>query len=1079
MHKILSLLVALLCSAAIYGQTTISGTITDPDGSPLIGATVLAQGTSVGTVADLDGNFSITVPEEVTTLVFSFTGYETQTITLDGTSSVLDVVMSEGVALDEIVVTGYSVTTKRQTTGAVSTVSTEELAKIPSGNVEQQLQGRAPGVTVITNGQPGTTSIIRVRGFGSFGDNRPLYVVDGVPTDNIDFLSPDDIEATSVLKDAASASIYGARAANGVIVIQTRRGKNTPQPLRISYNGLVGFTDPGTGQAILNPQQDADKAWEALRNDGLSPGDDAWGHPQYGNGATPVLPDYILVGDRVGVTGSVDVGSFEDQYNVDPNAGALFQIMAANQNGTDWYDAITRTGTIHRHTLGFSGSTDRTRYYVSTHAQLQEGILLNNDFSRYGFRINTEFSLTDWLRFGENLQFTHRSELGLTGDGGGAGSADDENDILSAFRMNPIIPVYDEFGGYAGTRAPGFNNPRNPRAARDGVGNNKNFNNSAFGNFYLEADVLDDLVVRSNFGGSFNNYNGRFYTRQTYENSENNPAFSYGEFQGFGSSWVFTNTVNYSPSFGSNNLNILAGVEALESGRNRNSSSGGLNPFSTSVDYVNLSNISSPSTGSNFSYGSRFYSLFGKVDYNYNERYYVTALVRRDGSSVFGREFRYGTFPAFSAAWRATAEPFMQNQTFFTDLKVRGGWGQMGNSRNVNPANRFSLFASNLGASSYDLNGTNSSIVAGFFPSRIGVETAKWETATTVNVGVDATLAKGKIDFIADLWRKTTEDLLVSLPQPAVNGSAQAPAVNIGSMRNQGLDVYLGYRGKVGSEFSYQVGLNGSWLKNEILKYADDIEFFDAFGTRISGPVVRNTVGSPLASFFGYQVVGLFQSESEVNSAPTQPGAAPGRFRFEDNNGRDEETGELTGMPDGQITEADRTFLGSAVPDFTGGLNINLQYGQFDLSTFLYASVGNEIYNNSKWFTDYYGTFKGAAVSTRVLDSWTPDNTNTDVPIYETAANFSTSQESHSYYVEDGSYLRMMNLSIGYTLPADAFGSVFQNLRFAVSANNLFTITGYDGLDPAVGGSADVDFGIDVGNYPVTRSFNFSVSAGF
>ncbi|MEL7163228.1 MAG: TonB-dependent receptor plug domain-containing protein, partial [Bacteroidota bacterium] len=396
--------------------------------------------------------------------------------------SVLDVTMSEGVALDEIVVTGYTVQNKRQTTGAVSTVSTEELAAIPSGNVEQQLQGRAPGVTVITNGQPGTTSIIRIRGFGSFGGNAPLYIIDGVPSGTLEFVNPDDIEATSVLKDAAAASIYGARAAGGVIVVQTKRGKKTPQPLKVTYNGLVGFTDPGTGQEILTPQQDADKVWEALRNDGLAPGDDNWGHPQYGNGATPVLPDFIMVGDMAGVTGSINLEEQRALYNNDARNGALYQVMRANKEGTDWYDAITRTGVLQRHTLGFSGSSESSRYYVGMGAQLQEGILQHNDFARYSLRINTEFDLGSKIRIGQNLQLTHRVTDGLIGGSGGSGLADDENSILGAFRMHPMIPVFDEFGGYAGTRAQGFNNPRNPVAERDGVSNNQGFSNRLFGN---------------------------------------------------------------------------------------------------------------------------------------------------------------------------------------------------------------------------------------------------------------------------------------------------------------------------------------------------------------------------------------------------------------------------------------------------------------------------------------------------------------------------------------------------------------------------------------------------------------------
>ena len=1078
MKQFLSLLMALLCSAAIYGQTAVTGTITDADGFPLVGATVLAKGTTVGTVADFDGKYSLTVPQDVTELEISFTGYETMSIIV-GDQSVLDVVMNEGVALDEIVVTGYATTSKRQTTAAISTVSTEELSAVPSGNVEQQLQGRAAGVTVITNGQPGTNSIIRIRGFGSFGGNSPLYVVDGVPVGGIGFLSPDDIEATSVLKDASSASIYGARAAGGVVVIQTKRGSKTPSPLQISYDGLVGFSDPGTGQPILTPQQDADKTFEALRNDNKIPGSEGFKTDQYGNGVNPVLPDYILVGDRTGVVGTVDLNAERENYNIDANAGGLYQVVRANKEGTDWYDAITNTGILQRHTLGLQGSTEDTRYYVGLGIQTLEGILKNNGADRYSFRANTEFNLGSKVRIGENLQFTYSTQRGFTGGGGGQNVARDENSILSAFRLNPLIPVYDEFGGYAGTAARGFGNPRNPVAERDGVANNQNFSTGAFGNLYLEVEPIEALVLRSSIGGNYFAYNGNSYNRQTYENAENNGSFGYSEYQGYGYDWTWTNTANYKKSFGANSFDVLLGIESLTTDNGRQSGASGINPFSRTVNFINLSNVTPNPPNSNFNVPSKFFSVFGQINYNWNDRYYLTGVLRRDGASRFGSDNRYGTFPAVSGAWRVTGENFMQNQNFLADLKIRGGWGQMGNSNNVNANNRFNLYSQEVGQGSYPITGSNSIANNGFYLSRIGTERAKWETSETSNVGFDATFVGGKFDLIVDLWRKTTNDLLVQLPLPNVTGPvATAPVVNVGSMRNQGIDAQLIYRDRFSQDFSFELTINGALLQNEITKFTDETDFFDRGGTRINGSIVRNEVGRSLSSFFGYKVTGLFQTDAEVQGAPTQDGAAPGRFRFEDNNSRGDD-GELTGIPDGIVDEADRTFLGSAVPDFTGGLNLKLMYKGFDLTTFLYTSLGNEIYNNSKWFTDFYGTFTGAAVSTRVLDSWSPDNPNGSVPIYESAANFSTSQQSNSYYVEDGSYLRMTNLTLGYTVPTNSFGGAFSNLRFAVSANNLFTITNYEGLDPAVGGSADTDFGVDVGNYPVTRSYNFQLSADF
>ena len=1098
MKRLLTLLVlSMLVSAGIYAQTTVQGTVTDPSGEPLIGVTVAAKGTNIGTITDIDGKYSLVVPQEAAELTFTYTGYETFDVVLSG-QTVADVTMNEGVALDEIVVTGYAVTSKRQATGAVSTVAAKELQAIPSGNVEQQLQGRAPGVTVITNGQPGTTSIIRVRGFTSFGGNQPLYVIDGVPSTTIDFLSPDDIESTSVLKDAATASIYGARAANGVIVIQTKRGSRKNEPLRVQYNGLIGITTPGEGQPILSPLQDAQKAREAIirtteinnRLNGTNDEPDL-SHPQYDLSSPDVrLPDFLKVGTASGVFGSVDLEAERANYNIDPNAGPLYQVIRANPDGTDWYDAITRNALISRHTLGFMGSGEAARFYVSLSAQNQEGILLEQDFARYNFRANSEFDLGDRVRIGNNLQFTYRSARGLIGGGLGSGVARSENAILSAFRMNPIIPVFDEFGGYAGTTAPGFNNARNPVAEREGQANNRNFDTRAFGNLYAEVDVTDWLTLRSSVGGTFLSYQGRSYNRLQYENSENNSSFGYNEFQGYFTDFVITNIARFDYSFDNvHNFTGLVGIEALEVGRGRNSSGNGINPFSTSIDFVSLNTVQNRQVFSNFGYGTRFDSQFGQVNYNYDNKYYVSGTLRRDGVSLLSSDDRYGIFPAISAAWRVTSEDFMKNQNFITDLKIRGGWGEMGNINNVDPNNRFNLFGTSLGASSYDINGTNTSAAEGFFASRVGNPNARWETSVTTNIGFDATFGNGNFELIADLWRKESNGLLVQVPLPQVTGSfASAPSVNIGDMENSGIDLSMIYRNSIGDDFNYEVTLNGGFLKNEIVKFTDDVDFFDRFGTRISGPVVRNQVGNSLASFFGYQVEGLFQETDFTTNAdgllvqadgiPVQDGAAPGRFRFQDNNGRDE-NGELTGMPDGVINEADRTILGSAVPDFTGGFNLRLEYKGFDLNTYLYASVGNEVYNNSKWFTDFYPTFTGAAVSTRVLDSWTPQNTDTDVPVYENVANFSTSQQSNSYYVEDGSYLRLVNLSIGYNFADDLFNGAMRNARVAIAANNLFTITGYDGLDPAVGGAADVDFGIDVGNYPVTRAYNLSFGVEF
>jgi TonB-linked SusC/RagA family outer membrane protein len=1076
----------LLGTASLIAQDrTVRGKVTDVNGDPIPGATVAIKGTAMGTVADVDGNFSVTVSGNDAILVISSTGYEKQEIAV-GSQSTINVQLAESTGLlSELVVTGYTVETRKQTTAAIATVKTKDLAAVPTGNVEQQLQGRVSGLTVITNGQPGTTSQVRIRGFGSFGGNQPLYVVDGVPTQNIDFLSPDDIANTTVMKDASSASIYGARAAGGVIVVTTKKGTKRPQKMQVIYDGVFGMTYPGTGEEILNPQEQAEWTWIAQKNAGLSPS-----HPQYGSGANPVLPDYINVGGQGGLSASqVNLDDAKSKYNINPDNGPIYQIVSANKAGTDWWDEITRTAPFTRHNLGFMGSTESSRYYLGFSLQEQAGILLHNDFRRYTFRANTEFDLGSRVRVGENIQMTYRQALGLIGGGGGANVPQDENSILGAFRMPAIIPVYDdaaklgisETPGYAGTAAPGFNNPRNPVAERDGIANNNAYQISGFGNVYAEFDILKELTFRTSFGGNLGNFYGVGYTRRSYENSENNSSFGYNEFSGAFYSWVWTNTLQYKKQFGVHSIDVLGGIESLSDGNFRNINGSGLNPFSQDVDYITLSTVSNRVVNSSNQTNWNYFSLFGRAHYSFKDKYYVTGVIRRDGSSRFGENNRYGVFPGISAAWRVTGENFMRGVSWLEDLKIRGGWGQMGNDQ-VNPTNQYSLFASSLGNAAYDINGTNSSVAEGFYQSQVGNPDAKWEVSTTSNIGFEALMFNGKWDIIVDFWQKNTSDLLFNPPQAQVlGGFASAPFKNVAEMVNKGIDIQLINKGKFGARSGYELTLVGSFLDNEITKVAEGLDYFDVnpASNRLASTMVRNQVGQSISAFFGYQVVGIFQNQAEVDGAPTQAGAAPGRFRFADTNGLDDD-GNLTGQPDGVIDAADRTYIGSPVPKFTGGANFKVNFGQFDSEIYLYTSLGNDIFHLAKWFTDFYPSFTGAAIGARVKDSWSTTNTGSENPIYESVSNFSTNTQPNSWYVEDGSYLRLQNLSVGYNFAGDWVRKAkLSRARLYIAGNNLLTITGYKGLDPGVGGAADTNFGIDVGNYPVAPSFMIGIGVTY
>lgn len=1065
----LLLAIVMLGSFSSFAQDRkVTGKVSGTDSQGIPGVSILVKGTNTGATTDVNGAFSVTVKSASAVLNISAVGYKSQSITVGSQSSINVTLAEDNSQLDEVIVTGYSVTNKKESTAAASIVKAKDLQIAPSGNVEQQLQGRVAGVTLITNGQPGTASIIRVRGFGAFGGNEPLYVVDGVPVGTTDFLSPDDIESTTVLKDAAAASIYGARAANGVIVYTTKRGARN-KGITITYDGLYGGTDPNVGGVakMLTPQEQADWTHVAYRNNAAANGTAvAYTHPQYGTSAQATLPTYLHFNGANGVN-SGDMAAAQAAYAANP---LTTFVIKTNKAGTNWYDEITRFGSTMRHSLGIQGGTDKGRFYLGLSGQEQQGILLENDFKRYSARFNSEFDLGKKVRMGENLQFTYRSVRGQAGGNNGLGIAGDESVILSAYRMPTAIPVFDEFGSYASTKAAGFNNPRNPvrQIMRNNL-NDNNYNASAFGNVYVEYEPIKDLILKTSIGGQYSGYGYKDYNYKYLGDSEPEASDSFYEGSGYNFAYTFTNTAAYKYQFRKHGVKVLAGMEALNTGAGRQMSGSGINPFSMDTDFVTLSSVQSPVVNSSLYSGVNFYSLFSKLDYNFNEKYYLTGVVRRDGSSRFGSENRYGIFPAFSAAWRVTSEEFMKDLPAISDLKIRGGWGLMGNSNNVDPANQYSLYAANKGSSYYPIDGQSSGANEGYYRSRIGNPAAKWETSETMNVGFDATLYNGKWEIVLDVWRKDTRDLLFNVPLPAVVGSAaSAPAVNVAKMRNQGIDFQIINRGNLTSELKYELTFNNSFLKNEIVAFAPGITNLTGGAFRGITPV-RMEVGQSLSSFYGYQVIGYFNSAAEVASSPAQDGKGLGRFRYADLNG------------DGKITTDDRTFLGSPVPTYTGGINVGLTYRDFEFATYLYASAGNKIWNQSKWFTDFFGTFEGSGKGERAKQSWTPElGNNALAPIWESASNLSTSAGANSWYVEDGDYLRIQNISLGYNIPKAYTSKLgIKRAKFTLSANNILTLTKYKGLDPGVGGAADTGFGIDVGNYPVTRSFNASINLTF
>lgn len=1080
----------MFISAATLGQSiTVSGKITSDEGEALPGVTVVEKGTARGTVADQDGHYSIEVSGGNATLILSFVGFKTTEIPVENRTMIDASLAPEATSLQEIVVTGYVSSRKADIVAAISQVSALSTVAIPQGDVSQALQGRIAGVQVTTSGQPGAASQVRIRGFGSLTNNAPLYVIDGVPTFDNTQINALNVESQTILKDAGAASIYGARAAGGVIVLTTKHGKYNGKT-NISLEFTTGVALRGEGQKNLNPQQQADKVYEALINSGAG---SAAGQP-YGNDLNhPVLPDYILVGvpgqSNTGnvMAGDPRIATALSNYNIDPNKGQLIQVTAANKEGTDWYKAMTRVAPTSRVGVSFSGGSDRAHYYTNFTLLDQQGIVVNQFLRRFSLRFNTEYKPMKRVRIGENMLLTYRSNPFIYGNSGqrgsnnNSGAPSDENALNLAYRMATIIPVHDVMGNWAGTQAPGFSNPANPVAAQTRLNSdyNKNILNRVFGNTFLEIDLMKNLMFRSNFGGAIDNTRVFTLSERTYENAENTASTRLLEGSTYQISYTFSNTVQYDGKFRNHFIKALAGYEAIESGVGRTLQGIGLNPYSIDPDYISLTNTpaSTHQLTSNPLSPYTFASLFGKVDYNWNEKYYLSGVIRRDGSSLFGPENRYGVFPSISGAWRISAEKFMSEVSFIQDLKLRFGYGKLGNSNAIlssNPSNQYALYQRSP-STGYDINGTNGTGNAtGFAPLQVGNPNAKWETSTTTNIGLDGTFLNGTLDVIFELWQRKTSNLLYN-PTFLNTGGVYPnnPFQNVGAMTNRGIDLQVIDRIRINSDWSMTVDANISPFKNKITAIASGQTYFEPSGALIKNlQLVRNAVGQSISSFYGYQMIGYFKDAEDVANSPVQDGAAPGRFKFANTTGS------------GTVGPNDRVFLGSPIPKLTYGINIDVRYKNFLLTAFLYGAQGNKIANFSKWYTDFYSSSAGGALSANTLHSFSlepgADNSNAKTPVLESSSNFSTNTQFNSWYLEDGSYARLKNLQLTYDIPASALSKVkLARARVWVQAVNLFTITKYTGMDPELVGNVDTIRGIDVGNYPATRQYMVGFNIDF
>jgi TonB-dependent starch-binding outer membrane protein SusC len=1084
---IFALLTGLCLSILSFSQTRVTGKVSGPDSKPLFGVTITAKGTNVATTSGADGAYAIVMPPKSDVLIFSSVGYEVSEVNVRGHNEI-DVAMKIATtSLNEVVVTGYTAQRKKDITGAVSVVNVAEMKQLPATTGEEALQGRASGVTVISSAQPGAASDIRIRGVTSYGNNNPLVIVDGV-RGSIHDLNPNDIESIQVLKDA-SAAIYGVQGSNGVIIVTTKRGKTGRA--KVSYDAYFGVTTQGTGFDMANTQEEANAIWQQMKNSGLNPGDKNFYNPQYGKGATPVVPDYIQTYDP-------KKNGFPSPLPTDTNGHTIYgwtkcncpadsivdaskyydinsaQITLANKNGTDWYKEITRNAFVQQHNLSVSAGGEKSSYYFSINYLDQDGILKYQYLKRYGVRMNTLFNVKNNIRVGENAYMFYKDNpiFGNQGEG---------SPFTTAYREDAIIPVYDVAGNFAGTKSQGLGNARNPYADIYRTKDNHGYNWDMTGNIFAELDFLRHFTARTSFGGTVDNNWFYNFGYVGYENAEGNTgANSFSEGGGYSTVTTFTNTLTYGNIFAEkHSLRLLAGTEAVRS-YYRYASGTRSSYFSELPIYwtLNSGTGSQSNAGGAGQYASM--SFISKLEYSYANKYLVNASFRRDGTSKFAEDYRWGWFPGVSVAWRASEEGFFRNISWISDLKVRASWAKLASDLNVDPTNAYNLYATRLGKSAYDISGTSTAPYAGFYRSNIGNVSTTWEQDIISNIGIDAVILKNKLDFTVEYYKKKISGLLFDLSGVAsgvmIIGDAAVPKVNIGNIQNAGVDVNVTYHATVAKDLKLDLTGIFTSYKNKIVDIPG-VNYIDGVTIR-NNKLQRYEEGHPFGAFFGYKVVGIFQDAADIAKSPKQDDAIPGVFKYQDVNG------------DGKITTDDRTYIGDPNPKFNYGFNITATYKNFDFSTFFFGSEGNDIFNNTLYFTDFPDFFKGGIRREAATNSWTPSNPGAKIPLLRTTGGFSTDNSGYanSYFISKGSYLRNKQMQLGYTLPNKLLSKYgIDRLRVYVQATNLFTITKYNGLDPELPSQPDsngrivntFEYGIDQGSYPHTPGYLFGINLNF
>ncbi len=1006
----------MLCSLTLlHAQVTATGTVLEAStGEPVIGASILEEGTSNGTITDFDGNFQLNVATGAK-LVISYVGYKSQT--LSAASGMTVNLAEDSEVLEEVVVTGYTTQRKADLTGAVSAISAKDLEKQQENNPMKALQGKVPGLNITADGNPSGSTGVQIRGVGSFNSSStPLYIIDGVPTTSgMHELNPNDIESIQVLKDAASASIYGSRAANGVIVITTKKG--TEGKIRVDLDASVAVQSYVNRMHVLNSEQYGRALWQAYINDGIAdPNTNVlgyrydWGYNEQGQ---PVLNN-VMLNKYLDDAGTVPVGN------------------------TDWFSEVTRPGVIQNYNVAVSNGSQKGSSFFSLGYYKNEGIIKTTDFDRFSARINSDYKiLKDYVTIGENFTLSRTSEVAAPG-----------NYIESALQYNPLLPVYNDQGELA--QAPsssGFPQRENPMSILERNKDNRYTYWRVFGNAYININPYKGLNIRTTAGIDYAQKKQRFFTYPITEGVVANDKNAVEYKQEHWLKWMWNAIITYNLEIGKHRADFLLGTEL-----NRETDDWG---SAYKEDFIVLNPTymwPSAGTGKAQSYGgASSYSLisfFGKANYTYDNRYLISFTLRHDGSSRFGKHNRFATFPSVSAGWRISQEKFMSGaSSWLDDLKLRASWGQTGN-QDISATARYTIYESNYGVTenggqsygtSYDIYGTNGGQIlpSGFRRLQVGNDDIKWETTTQTNVGLDFAFFKQTLYGSFDWYYKQTRDILVEMKGIGAMGEGGVQWVNAGSVDNMGVELQLGYRNQTKGGFKYDIAANLSHYSNKVIDMPETVAASGKYG----GNGVESVVGHAMWSQVGYVADGIFKSQEEIDNHAYQEGAGLGRIRYRD---LDE---------NGVINEKDQTWIYSPIPAVAFGANFYFEYKGFDLTVFFQGVGGQQVITKDfKQQTDLWSGVNVANLNkgTRVLDAWSPTNPDSNIPALSTNNNNNETRVS-TYFVEDGSFLKLRNIQLGYNLPKSACDKMLmQNWRWFVSAQNVFTIhsASFTGVDP-------------------------------